>query len=94
LPLHITPACRLVVEQHESGSVGFDFDSRVGTGDRANTAPDTAGTVKHFSVKIPFDTDLFGHPKDLLRAGFYTQLTAFTMVFIYENSGHVLILYT
>ena len=65
-----------------------NFDCYIGAGNRTEFTPDTSRTVKQLSIKITFDPDSLRHPKYLLGAGFYTELTSFTMIFIYDYRRH------
>ncbi len=73
--------------------MGVYFDRRVRACYRANATPDAPGTLDQLGVEIPLKADLFGHRQDLLRAGPDAQLTAFTMILVYRNTGHYCVPY-
>lgn len=65
-----------------------NFNRYIGAGYRTKFTPDTSRTVKQLSIKIPLDPDCLRHLKNLLGAGFYTELTSFTVIFIYDYRRH------
>ena len=67
-----------------------DLDGCVGTGYRTKLTTDTSRRIVNLGVKLTALGNLLRHRKDLLRTGLYAKLTAFAVIFINCNSGHII----